>query len=255
MNQLPTETAQLAKSKNTAIPPKPALSFEEHYHAICHEIEKRRSGWTISAVDFDDVKQDLLIHINEKLYQFDPTRVNDTETGLARWLQSTISRQLSNMRRDQLGRFSRPCISTPQNRRGCPFNTGGEMCSQTASGKQCAECPIYAKWEKRKWAHFAIKQTLPMENHVREAHNLIGDFQDMERSKAVIDRAVLAKLTKHEQKMYRMLFIRGMEPEKVGKALGYKKVGRLHEGYNAVRNLKKKVVALAKITIRTEGLA
>lgn len=233
-----------------------SLSFDSVYAEICHEIEKRRNGWTISSVDFDDVKQEILIHVNQKLYQFDPKKVRgDEKTGFVRWLNSLISSQISNARRNYLGRFSRPCIATPTNKRGCPFNSGGETCSETPSGRQCSECPIYARWEEKKMAQFAIKQTLPIENHVQEVHNVKDDFTDMAEAKSIIDKGVMERLTKQERKMYRMIYVQGKEPEEVGKLLGFKKVGHVYAGYHSMNKLKKKVVRLATKIIEIEGLA
>ncbi len=38
-------------------------------------------------------------------------------------------------------------------------------CGFTASGKQCNECPLYAKWEKIKKSAYDVKITVSLENH------------------------------------------------------------------------------------------
>ena len=222
----------------------PALSFEERYDSIVREIEKRRRGWTLVSVDFDDVKQIILIHVAKQLRLYDPRKGQFTH-----WLNGLISNQIRNELRNNYTKHARPCIQ------GCPFNTGGETCSQTTSGKQCGECKVYATWEKRKLAHHNVRQTLPLENHVQEVHNLKGDFVDIAASKKVIDRVIMGKLNKHERRLYRLLYINGKSEEEVGKMLKYRKTGKMHSGYLIFLRLRHKVVAMARDAIANEGLA
>lgn len=235
------------------------LVFEDCYETICREIEKRRHSWTISSLDFDDVKQDILIHIERKIREekFDSKKViGDPSTGFARWLQGVISSQISNHRRDYLYRWSRPCIWRPEQPRGCPFNSGDDKCSQTPSGKQCSECPIYAEWEKSgKINHHAIKQALPIENHIQEVHSVIEDFTDIAAAKKIIDEKVMEKLNAYERRIYRMILIKGISEEQVGKQLKLKKTNHMHPGYSIIYKIRKKAVRIARQVIEAEGLA
>lgn len=231
------------------------LSFEERYESIVKEIDKRRAKWTLASVPFEDVRQEILIHVSIKLYQFDESKVTgDKETGFLRWLNRTISNQIRNKVRNKFSKWSRPCLSTAENPRGCPFNTGGDTCSKTSTGLQCGECLAYRKWEKRKLAHFQVQQTLPLENHAQEISNIQADTIDIASKKEVIDRRVMEKLTKYEQKVYRMLFIQGRSERDVGKALKLRKTSRMFAGYSYIHKFKKKVVKLARIVIDEDGL-
>jgi len=131
-------------------------SFEDRYDIICREIEKRRRGWTLAAVSFDDVKQNALIRISQQYNtKYDPRKDNvnrpEAETFL-HWLNTVISNLIKNQLRDNLGKFSRPCLTER-----CVFNVGADSCSKNPSGIQCSECLAYRSWEERKLDHFNIE--------------------------------------------------------------------------------------------------
>lgn len=228
------------------------LTFEERYAGIVDQIDKRRAKWKLASMPFDDVRQEVLTKIHLNYHRFDPTKGRvgvSEEEKFARWANRVITNELKNILRDNHLIYSRPCIT------GCAFNSGGDTCSKTPSGLQCDQCPIYKEWRERKEAHFNVKQTLPLDNHMREADSSPGDFVDVDHAKDVIDSEMKKRLTKHEYQVYRMLYLQHKTPAEVGKALKYKKVGKCHHGYQVILQLRKKFVDVAREIIGDEGLA
>lgn len=230
-------------------PPPAALTFEERYPAIIHEIDKRKWKWTLNSTPFEDIKQMILIKVHRKYDMFDPNKiVNGRRVEFSHWVNVVISNTIKSALRDLYLIHSRPCIQK------CPFNTGNDTCSKTSTGKQCGECLLYRDWERRKLDHFNVKETLPIENHMREADGQPNDFVDIDGKKEVIDRCMKLKLTKYEWRIYRALYVQGKSEKEAGKMLGLKKVGHMWAGYQQILALKKKFVALAKQVIEEEGL-
>lgn len=229
-------------------------SFEDRYDIICREIEKRRRGWTLAAVSFDDVKQDTLIRIDKQYKtKYDPQKDKvqrpEAETFL-HWLNTVISNSIKNQLRDNLGKFSRPCIAER-----CVFNSGGESCSKNPSGIQCSECLAYKSWEERKIHHFNVKQTLPLENHFREA-DMIQDNTVVDYDKInVIHQKMKEKLSKGDYELYTEIYILGKSEKEVGEERKMKKIGKTYAGYQPLNRLRHKVVIIAKKIIEEENLA
>ncbi len=218
--------------------------FESQIKTIEIQINQRRASWRLASIPWEDVAQMIMTRVFLKYHTFDPAKGE-----FSHWLSRLITHKMSSILRDNHSIYSRPCIQ------GCVFNTGGDGCSKTKSGTQCAECPIYKSWQIRKESHFNVKQTLPLENHEQEVNQKPSDFIDIEGSKKVIDREMKLKLNKHEYKMYRMLYIKNMSEPEVGKAMKYKKTTKMHEGYQIILAFRKKVVLIAKEIIDEQGLA
>lgn len=221
------------------------MTFEDRYDVIVSEIERRRYKWRFTRLDFEDASQIVLLRVFNKYHLYDKTKSEFTH-----WLNTLISSALKNILRDNLTKFSRPCILK------CSFNLGGDQCGYTKSGKQCDQCPIYASWRKRKESHFNVAQSLPLENHLQEVHNISSDFIDIEASKAIIDEEMKLKLKKSDYKVYNLLYIKNLEPEEVGTILKYKK-GKNSDipGYQRLNALKKLFIETTKKIIKEKGLA
>lgn len=220
------------------------LTFEQRIPVIQNEINKRRAKYTLSTLDFEDVSQIIMFRVWEKYHLYKPERGEFTH-----WLNMTISNTMKNILRDNLTTFSRPCIL------GCSANMGDENCSYTKSGKQCSECPIYKRWEKKKKDHFNVKQTLTIENHTQEVSNMASDFLDIDYAKRVIDEKIKGKLNTFEFSIYEMLFIQNMSEEQVGEKLKYKRpTNSSCPGYQTISKLKKKFTAIGREIIREENL-
>ncbi len=221
------------------------VPFEQRLPVIQAEIEKRRHKWTYTRLDFADVQQKILEHIFKKYYQYEESKGEFTH-----WINKLISSRIKNILRDELTKYSRPCIV------GCRFNLGDTHCGYTKSGMQCDECPLYKSWRERKQSHFNVEQSLPLETHEQEVNSLPGEFVDYEGAKKVLDREMKVKLKPFEYRIYHLLYVEHKTPEQVGKILKYKrsKNSDIH-GYQAQRKVRKKIVEIAKKIILEEGLA
>lgn len=232
------------------IPEQESLSFDQRYDSIVYEIEKRRKKWTLVSTPFDDISQRILTKVYLVYSEFDSAK-----GVFSHWVNRVISNEIKNALRDLHFAHSRPCI---QGKGGCVFNTGDETCSKTPSGKQCSECLAYKLWEKRKKDHNAIQQTLPLENHLREVDSRPSTLDpqlDFEHAKAVIDKEILLRLSRHDQRLYKLLFVQNKDEREVGKIMKYKPSKRMYPGYLTILNFKKKVVALSREIIRDRDLA
>ncbi len=224
------------------------LTFEQRYESIVAEIEKRRKKWTLMSTSFDDISQVILSRVYLKYHLYDHSRPE----GFTHWVNVLISNVIKSALRDLHFIHSRPCI---QGKGGCVFNTGAETCSQTPSGKQCSQCPAYKFWEARKKSHNAIEQTLPLDNHIREVDSRPSDNVDIEGAKTVIDQEIKGRLTKHEWRLYKLLYVQNKDEREIGKIMKYKPSKRMYPGYLTILKFKKKVVCLAKEIIEDQNLA
>jgi hypothetical protein len=235
-----------------------ALSFEQRYEEIVYWIDKRRRNFDLATLEWEDIRQKVVIHVNNKYHMFDPLKViGGKPVEFRRWVNKVITYALRNIWRDNLSSFSRPCIT---GNGGCVFNMGNDQCSKTPSGFQCSECPAYKNWEEKKKDLHAIKMTLSLDTpkHAAEAQNMQGDFVNIEEKKSVIDKKMKGKLGRAEWKMYKLLIIKGLSEREVAKAMGFKKkkTGKknLYPGYQIILTAKKKFVLMAKEIIEEEGL-
>lgn len=222
--------------------PEANVKFEDRIPCILKEIEKRKSKHFLTTVDFDDIRQELLIRVFNKYHLYDFKKAKFTH-----WVNTVISNGIKNIYRKNLTKFSRPCIL------GCKMNMGGEFCSYTKSGKQCEECPLYAKWKEKKESHFAVKQTLALDNHIQEVNNIQSDFMNIDNYKKIIDTKIKCKLTENEYLIYKFLYIENLEPEEVGKRLNYKvSENSSIPGYQIIIKAQKKFVSIAREILREE---
>jgi DNA-directed RNA polymerase specialized sigma24 family protein len=217
--------------------------FEEMIPAALVEINKRRNGWTLSSISFEDVSQMLLIRAFNKYHTYIPEKGE-----FSHWINRLITNALTNILRDNLQKFSRPCIQ------GCQFNLGDNFCSYTKSGLQCVECPLYRKWKKKKEAEFNIKQSLPLETHSQEVNSIQSDFIDIEEAKKMLDEKIELFLTIQEYRIYHLLFTEHRSVEEVGKILKFKKPdGKGSPGYQTIHKARQKIVKVAKRIIMEDG--
>ncbi len=231
------------KEKKVEVKIEQKIPFEDRIDDIKKAIGKRRPQWRVAALDFEDVEQIVMTRVFLKYHTFD---VDKGE--FSHWLSRVISNTIKNVLRENLFKWSRPCIS------GCAFNTGGDTCSKTASGKQCEECVIYKNWKKRKESHFNVKQTLPLENHAQEVNDKPYDSIDVQKAKDVIDKKIANKLTEHEYKIYKLLYIDNMTEDQVGILLNYKKTQKMGRGYQIFLATRKKIIQASKEIIDEEDL-
>lgn len=220
------------------------IPFEERIPVIQNEINKRRAKYTLSTLDFEDVSQIIILRVYNKYHLYKSEKGEFTH-----WLNRLISSAMKNILRDNLTIFSRPCIL------GCAYNMGEDNCGYTTTGKQCSECPIFKRWEKKKKDHFNVKQTLTIENHSQEVSNMASDFFDIEHAKKIIDQKIKTKLNAFEFSIYEMLYIQNMTEKQVGEKLKYKKpTNSSTPGYQTISKLKRKFASISREIIREEDL-
>lgn len=219
-------------------------TFECYQDEAIKIINKRKNGWVLSTLDWEDVAQHFLTRLWKKFHLYDQSKPFEN------WANTTISNAKKNLLRDNCYKFQRPCL-------GCACNLPGSRCKFTASQEQCNECPIFAKWEKKKKSLLDIKAAVSIENHIQTISNIQSDFIDIEHAKNIIDNKILEKLESHlEKRMYKLLFIKNKSSEDVGKILKLNKQSHSDVlGYSQIVTFKKKAVDLAKIVIHEEGLA
>lgn len=223
------------------------LPIEGMIPAAMVEINKRRNGWTLSSVPFEDFTQLILIHIHAKYNQFDPN-----SGPFSNWVNRLITNRRINILRDNLGKFSPPCNS---GKGGCEFNQGSDMCGFTKSGLKDGECPAYRAWKKKKESEYNIKQGLSLDSHTQEANNVQGDFLDIEHYRAMLNERLPELLTIQEFKIFGLLFCEHKTEKEVGEILKFAK-GKSSQtpGYQIIRNAKLKIIKVAKKMIFEEGI-
>ncbi len=220
-------------------------TFEEMIPAAMVEINKRRNGWTLSSVPFEDVIQLLLIHANEKYWQYIPEKAP-----FVNWLNRLITNRLKNILRDHLGKFSPPCNT---GKGGCEFNRGEDLCGFTQSGKKDGECPAYCRWLKKKKYEYGIKQGLSLDSHSQEVSNIQDDFINIQEYKLAIDERMGAYLTVQELRIYKLLFTDHKSMEEVGIILKLAKAKNSPiPGYQTIHKAKQKIIKVAKKIIYEE---
>ena len=186
----------------------------------------------------------VMIRLFKKYHLFHPAKGE-----FLHWVNKVISSAIKNILRDNYLKYNRPCLQ-------CAKNLGGDVCSFTPSGKQCEECPLYAKWKKHKEQHFNVKQSLPLENHAQEAESQVGDFTNISEAKTIIDEKIKKKLRPIEYKLYELLYIENLNEREAGARLEYKQTNtKRGPGYQQIAKMKAKILEAAKKIIDEESLA
>lgn len=234
------------KNKKTEKP-----DFEAQMKYVERLLKQYSYKWRLSTLEWEDAAQILRIRLWQKYEQFDPERARFTT-----WANIVIRNTISNLLRDNLYRYARPCIQNT----GCAYNTGGETCSYTKSGLQCCECKLYKKWYKKKFELFNIKMSVSTENHANEVSNKVDNGLDFDEKKKILDEKILHNLdNEHEEHLYKMLYIKGMTPLEVSETLKYKgssssQSSKNSSEYQMVLKFGRKVERLARDIVNREGL-
>jgi hypothetical protein len=211
-------------------------TFEESLETIDKEIRKRKNKWNLTAVpslDFDDVSQIIRTHIYLKWHLYNP------KYPLAPWVNTVISAQIKNLLRNNYFNFVSPCKSCAGNEGDGPDGEG--LCSVYI--KQCAKCPIFAKWEKSKKQAYNVKLPVSLENHTQEVFDRPLDNVDVPKIAKLIHIKIEKFLKPPEFLIYKFLYIENKSEEEVAALMGYKTTekGRA-AGYKTIREAKKTIV-------------
>ncbi len=190
-------------------------TFEECVPEIKRIVWARKGGWThVSLMEWKDVASISTIRIWKQWHLYDPKRP------LENWCNTIISNVFKNLKRDLRGRYDRPCVGGGKaNGASCSYNSGGDSCRLTKSRTQCAECPLYAEWEKTRRHQFNIKSTVALDFHSQEVSTMPQEVFDADTVKAVVDAEMKANLTPWEWRIYQALYIRHLKPAKVSEEL------------------------------------
>jgi hypothetical protein len=219
-------------------------TFEESLPCIIEQVEKRRKKWNVhvSWIDFDDIRQLLLIHIFKKWSQFDPERGE-----LSHWVSSICSAQIKNHWRNLLGNTVPPCEC-------CPANEGGDKC-KIFQLKDPSKCAILKKWEDTKREKYNLK----LAANIEDFSNILyyrsdGHNKNYEEAFQKITILIKNKLTKKQYMIYEMLYIKNIDEEEVGRKLGYKTEEGRKTGYSSLLAHKKKIMEVIKRIIRDNDI-
>lgn len=220
------------------------MTFEENSHIIIKEIEKRRGKWRLDSVkflDFDDIKQEILIHIWEKWDKYDPSKP------LLNWINKIITNQMINKIRDNYGTFIRPCVA-------CDKNEGGDHCSFTKSGLQCSECPLYAEWEAKKKSAYEIHLAKELEYHPTEYSYSQEDEIDYHAFLLKNAPRIEQMINPTAYKIYVYMFIEGHDEEETARYMKFKTSGdsRRGSGHKQIANYKKQIREILKEVLENE---
>lgn len=210
-------------------------SFEKCIDIINEEIRKRKNKWNLAAlswIDFEDVEQILRVHIYKKWSLYDPKKP------LGPWLNIIISNQIKNLIRNNYGNYARPCLK-------CAAAEWDDSCS--IYEEQCNKCPLYAHWESNKKDAFNTKVTLPLENHLKEVHDMTNEGFDLLKSTQSLSSALKKILKPAEWTVYEMLCLQNKREDEVAKILGFKTTEKNRSpGYKQIKNLKRSILVKAK---------
>lgn len=217
-------------------------SFEQSLPVIIEQIEKRRKRWTVRIpyVDFDDIKQLLLIHIFKKWNQFDPDKGE-----LSHWVSKICSAQIKNHWRNFLGNTVPPCDY-------CPANEGGDKC-RIFGTQDPTQCGILAKWAKTKTEKYNLRLAANIDEH---EHTLYKDGNEInyEQALTTITNLIRKELTKRQFLIYQMLYLENKTESEVGKELGYKSSHGRSAGYASILAYKKIIIQKIKNIIREHDI-
>lgn len=193
------------------IDPTDIQTFEQRIPFIQKQIGQRKRTWTLTTMDFEEAAQIILIRVWTKYALFNPSKAP-----FEHWLNRTISNALTNLLRDNLFRWQRPCVRDG----GCTYNLGGDACGyEPCKGIQGARCPLYAKWKAKKEGEYNIKASLTLENHSQEVNNMPTDSLDIEATKKVIDQRMLSRLSAWDRRIYRLVYVQHISPQEVSARL------------------------------------
>jgi DNA-directed RNA polymerase specialized sigma24 family protein len=211
-------------------------TFEESYGFINQEITKRKGKWNLTSLhwmDYDDVSQIIRIHIYEKWHLYDSSKP------LGPWVNRIISNQIKNLIRNNYGNFSRPCLKCEAARP----NNGCDIYEI-----QCAECPLYAKWQKTKKSAYDIKIPLALEDHAHEVNPVsFDDGVNLHKFAENLHKKMKEILKPNEWIVYKGLFIKNKSEEEVAKYMGFKSNEENRSpGYKQIKNIRKKIIEKVK---------
>ena len=222
------------------------MTYEDKVDEIDELLAKMRQKWTLDSIswmDYDDLSQNIRIHILKKWDQWEQHRP------FKPWCRTVITNQIRNEIRNKYGSFARPCLR-------CPHNMGGESCSLNKSGLQESSCKEYAKWEKKRKPIYDVKIPVSIEDKVLSDTCDLHDEFDFEESSRALHEEVLKQLTNERHKLvYRMLYMDNLDEDSIADKMGFTAdITKTGKRYKQLNNLKKKFVKIATEIIDTNDI-
>ena len=210
-------------------------TFEEFIPELEILLNKRRHKWSLVAIqwlDFDDIKQQIMLHIFKKFHLFDQSQP------FAPWATTIINNQLKNLQRNLYYSCARPCVQN------CAFNEGADSCGHTKSGKQDSSCPLFKKWELKKKSAYDLRLPVSQENHQNEVFDMPLDNFNLEKAIENFHLEMKKILNITEWKLYYLLYVEKNSEEEVAKKLGYYSQEKCNRkpGYNSIIRIKKRIL-------------
>lgn len=227
--------------------------FEDLYETIDQVIKKRKNKWKLNAItwfDFEDIEQIIKLHIYKKWHLWDQTRAIEP------WVNRIATNQIRNIIRNNYTAYAKPCLSCSFNQNKESEYSGEFSCGFTKSKIQCAECPLYAKWEKIKKPAYDVKITVSLENHknyfatiqTEENH----DYKDAEKK---LHDLMKINLSDKHFFIYKMFFIDHLSDEEIASILRFKTNEKNRKaGYKQIKNLKKMLFLKAQDLLKNNDV-
>ena len=209
----------------------PKKNFEDFIDIIDAELNKRKTKWTLTSInwlDWDDVSQIIRIHIYNKWHLYDQTKP------IYGWLNTIITNQTRNLIRNLYSNFARPCLK-------CYAAIDISGCK--IYGEQCSKCPLFDNWKKRREPAAHVKIPVAIENHVDEVKTIFDTNSDISRHIDMVHKVMKQVLKPLEYKVYEGLYILNLDETLVMKNLGYtSNEAKRPPGYKQLRNLTKTII-------------
>lgn len=220
-------------------------AFEELYDIIAEEVEKRKRAYFLNMphLSWEDVKQQILSHINSKWSQWDQSRPIEP------WIYRVATNQIANIVRNNYTSFARPCTL-------CPFAQkaeGGNLCAITDSGEQSVECPLFAKWFKSKGDAHSVKLPSNIDDVPEESTPPAETPIDYERSMSNLREYMRRELKPRFFNLYVNLYETKKTEEECAAELGYKG-GKQEAGCKQIKNWKRRFKEMAKRALEEEDI-
>ncbi len=204
------------------------LIFEDCFAIIEQEIQKRRPKWTLDAIawmDWQDVAQNLRIHISKKFSLWDQSKP------LQPWLAAVIHNQLVNAIRNLYTNFSSTCNK-------CMAYDGCGGCE--IYGEKRENCPDYSKWKATKENAYNLKLPLSSVYHEQEIQSIPHDEFDLDKAAVNIHEKMELILKPNDFRVYSLLFVNHKTEQEAADILNLTK--NRSNDLNKIKQLKKKFV-------------
>jgi hypothetical protein len=225
------------------------LKYEDVAQEINELLEKKRGRWRLDQlhyIDYDDIKQIICKHIWVKWPLW------DQQMPLGPWINKVADSQIKNLIRNHWGKVAAPCNNS------CVHNMGEDRCAFTPSGKKCAECPLYKKWEKKKKDGYGIKFAFSIDEILSNGGNIVGSSEDnfdMQKSLEAFHVKMKEALPEKLYKIYEIIYINNESEVLVSKMLGLQNNEKSSNakrapGYKIIFIYKQQIFEIAKEVIK-----